>query len=366
MSKPSLEGTEFLDTYIYKVGHKFHTKVHSKPCDSHSYLVPTSCHATHIIENIPKGIVHRLFRISSEQDNYDITKNNFTDYLLARGYNDNLIKEAFGDVENKDRLQLIGYKPSENKTSRGKCYPLVVDFNPALPNMTSIINKYKYLLQLDPELTKIIPTKSVFVTFRRAKNIHDILVNSKLKNPNELIIRPDNKGECKNCESNRCVFHNYYLKNCSEFTSYHTNQKFTIENDTIDCDTKCIIYLASCKLCKISNIGFTTNSIKERVRAHKNHIKKCIHSCELASHFINDNNKHVLNRTGTNKKYDVSLSEYLEFILIEKVDTKNCNTIDEKVNKCKEREQHWQHQLRTLEIYGGMNKREEKVNKRRR
>ena len=102
------------------------------------------------------------------------------------------------------------------------------------------------------------------------------------------------------------------------------------------------------------------------MRAHKNHIKKCIHSCELASHFINDNNKHVLNRTGTNKEYDVSLSEYLEFILIEKVDTKNCNTIDEKVNKCKEREQHWQHQLRTLEIYGGMNKREEIVNKRRR
>ena len=162
MSKPSLEGTEFLDTYIYKVGHKFHTKVHSKPCDSHSYLVPTSCHATHIIENIPKGIVHRLFRISSEQDNYDITKNNFTDYLLARGYNDNLIKEAFGDVENKDRLQLIGYKPIEHKKSRGKCYPLVVDFNPALPNMTSIINKYKYLLQLDPELTKIIP-KTVYL-----------------------------------------------------------------------------------------------------------------------------------------------------------------------------------------------------------
>ena len=367
MSEPSLEGTEFLDTYIYNVGHKLHTKVHSKPCDSHSYLVPTSCHATHVIENIPKGVVNRLFRISSEQHNYEITKNEFTNYLLARGYNENLIKEAFVELENKDRLELIGYKHSEcKKPSRGKCYPLIIDFNPALPNMTKIINKHKYLLGLDPELIKVIPTNSIFVTFRRAKNIQDILVHSKLKSPIEQNTGTMNKGQCKNCESNRCVFHKYYLNNCTEFSSHHTNQKFMIENDIIDCDTRCIIYLASCKVCKVSNVGFTTNSIKERVRAHKNHIKKSIHSCELASHFIGGDSTHIINRTGTNQEYDISLSKYLEFILIEKVNTENCVNIDEKVNKCKEREQHWQHQLRTLEIYGGMNKREEKVRKRTR
>ena len=83
-SSPSLEGTKFLDTFIFNKGYKLNTKVYSKPCDNHSFLVPTSClvmrarmtqiqenirdgflgwrslttscHATHIVENIPKDV----------------------------------------------------------------------------------------------------------------------------------------------------------------------------------------------------------------------------------------------------------------------------------------------------------------------
>ena len=39
MSSPSGSGTEFLDTFIYNKGYKFNTKVYSKPCDTHSFLV---------------------------------------------------------------------------------------------------------------------------------------------------------------------------------------------------------------------------------------------------------------------------------------------------------------------------------------
>ena len=84
MSSPSLEGTEFLDTFIYNKGYKLNTKVYSKPCDTHSFLVPTSCHATHIVENIPKGVAHRLFRICSEQENDEIAKSEFTEFLLRQ------------------------------------------------------------------------------------------------------------------------------------------------------------------------------------------------------------------------------------------------------------------------------------------
>ena len=56
-----------------------------------------------------------------------------------------------------------------------------MDFNPASPNIASIINKYKHVLDMDTKLSKIIPSSSVFVSFRRARNIIDQIVHSKLK-----------------------------------------------------------------------------------------------------------------------------------------------------------------------------------------
>ena len=185
MSSPSLEGTEFLDTFIYNKGYKLNTKVYSKPCDTHSFLVPTSCHATHIVENIPKGVAHRLFRICSEQENYEIAKSEFTEFLKARGYNENLVCDAFGEIEKQDRRCLLNLVPNgveiSSNTPRGRCYPLVTDFNPALPNLARIINKFKHILDIDPKVSRVIPPESVFVSFRRAKNFKDLVVHSKLR-----------------------------------------------------------------------------------------------------------------------------------------------------------------------------------------
>ncbi|KAL5264361.1 hypothetical protein ACHWQZ_G005455 [Mnemiopsis leidyi] len=46
MSTPSLEGTEFLDLFIYSKNNRIETKTYSKPSDAHSYLLPQSCHPT--------------------------------------------------------------------------------------------------------------------------------------------------------------------------------------------------------------------------------------------------------------------------------------------------------------------------------
>ena len=39
--KASLDGTEFLDTFIYTKDGRLHTKPYSKPCDNHAFLVGT-------------------------------------------------------------------------------------------------------------------------------------------------------------------------------------------------------------------------------------------------------------------------------------------------------------------------------------
>ena len=95
MSEPSNVGIEFLETFVYIKGDQLHTKPYSKPCDNHMFLLPTSCHPTHTMENIPYSTAHRIYKICSEKECYEEAKIEYTGYLVARGYNIDLIKEAF-------------------------------------------------------------------------------------------------------------------------------------------------------------------------------------------------------------------------------------------------------------------------------
>ena len=45
------------------------------------------------------------------------------------------------------------YSKKEN-SSQKQCSPIVIENNPALPPMNKIINKHKYILELDEELKK--------------------------------------------------------------------------------------------------------------------------------------------------------------------------------------------------------------------
>ena len=379
MSSPSLEGTEFLDTFIYNKGYKLNTKVYSKPCDTHSFLVPTSCHATHIVENIPKGVAHRLFRICSEQENYEIAKSEFTEFLKARGYNENLVCDAFGEIEKQDRRCLLNLVPNgveiSSNTPRGRCYPLVTDFNPALPNLARIINKFKHILDIDPKVSRVIPPESVFVSFRRAKNFKDLVVHSKLRGSidnnvckfvNNIcsntesvnLCKKPTLGSCKPCGNKKCVLHEKYLSVGSTFTSFHTDQVFNIVGD-IDCNTKGIIYLIDCKACRVSYVGYTQDNAKVRFSNHKSHIKKCIILCEFTKHMLSDDDLHPLDRSSF-KSYDESLSKLVDITLIERVEYDAKASKEEVKRICHERETHWHHELRTLSAFGGLNKREDR------
>ena len=370
MCAPSNTSIEYLDTYIYLVGHTLHTKVHSKPCDSHSYLIPSSCHATHIIENIPKGIAHRLYRIHSEQHNYESSVKEYTGYLEARGYHKDNIAAAFNEIANHDRMELVrgkGELAHESKSSR--CFPLVCDFNPALPNVTKVLNKHKYILELDDNLKGIIPSSSIFASFRKCQTIQDMLVNSKLK-PSQI---SNNNKNCSNilkgcvpCKNKKCIIHELYLKKTDTFKSYMNNREFKITSQ-IDCNTQGVIYMINDTMCKVSYVGHTTDSIKGRFQNHKSHIKKRKRLCELSSHFIDSasvTNDHGLDKS-TFKKYDETLSKVLEIYLIEHVKFTDTDSEEEKVRKCRIREVYWQNQLGTMQIYGGLNKRDERPKRKK-
>ncbi len=363
-------GTEFLDTYVYYKNGILHTKPYSKPCDDHSFLIPSSCHPSHTIRNIPYSTATRIYKIASEKIEYDKAKIDYEEHLKARGYCSKIIDEAFSKAETKERCEYFqvsaGKKTSNEK---GTCpVPLVTDFNPALPNIGRILNKHKHILRMDHDLMKAVDPDDIFASFRGAKTLHDMLVHSRLApseekecSPNETSherVEGESSGGCFPCEK-KCDLCNNFLKETTTVYSFHTNQVFSIRQN-MNCTLENVVYIINDLKCNLSSVGCTANSLKVRFRNHKSHIKKCRRTCEVSSHFADNTSIHNLDKSD-NKSFTNSLSSEIEVILIEQVDVSHVEDDPQiRLRECKKREWFWQNQLKTLRQYGGMNVREEK------
>ena len=65
------EGVEFLDLFVYVADNFIHTKLFSKKSYTHCYLIPTSCHKDHVVQNIPFGVARRVRQNNSEDTNFE-------------------------------------------------------------------------------------------------------------------------------------------------------------------------------------------------------------------------------------------------------------------------------------------------------
>ena len=139
--------------------------------DTHCYLIPTSCHKSHVLKNIPYGVARRVRQNNSENTNFLEQKEVFTQYLLDQGYHSSLIKNAFNkfsDLANRKDPNSL-----KEKNDKNTCLlPMAIDQNPAFPNMGSIIHRYKHLHKPDPALKKL------FVSNRKNRTIGDMLVHN--------------------------------------------------------------------------------------------------------------------------------------------------------------------------------------------
>ena len=363
MTEPPSEGIEFLDTFVYLKSGVLHTKPYSKPCDNHQYLNPTSCHPTHTINNIPYSIAYRIFKICSEPSEYMKSKLEYSMYLGNRGYSKECINIAFDKVEKLDRMSLIYNNKSEKIDStcyKYRNFPLVCDFNPDLPPIGKIVNKYKHLLELDVKTTEVIRPENVFVSYRGNRTIQEILVPSKLKvfdtvnNEVNLLPVQDLVG-CFQCEK-VCKLCRDFLVSPSHITSFHTEKKFNFSHK-LNCKSKFVIYLVNDIVCKRTYTGSTETGMTERWRNHKSHIRKRVSSCEVSTHFKQDLNSHPFNRDSPLNVFDSELKKHITVTIIDQV------TVNPSVEKLKEREAYWQSQLRTFATFGGFNKRDSRVEK---
>jgi len=93
------------------------------------------------------------------------------------------------------------------------------------------------------------------------------------------------KSGCFRCNKSQCVTCDI-ITECQNFISATTGEIFSI-NSKMNCDSKNLIYLYSCKLCRHQYVGETNQTLRERANGHRYEIRRKNKDHPLYSHLLN-------------------------------------------------------------------------------
>ena len=167
--------------------------------------------------------------------------------------------------------------------AKKKLFPFVTTFNPNLPDVGRIIRKHLGILESNPKLKDFFPPNSIIASFRRSKNLKELLAPSRHGSNTEVEEAVEVRG-CFKCKRTRCDLCRNNFVESNSFRSSQTGKSYKIR-PKLSCDSKNVIYLASCKKCNLQYIGSTTTDFRVRFRNHKSAMVTKKKTCEVAVHF---------------------------------------------------------------------------------
>ena len=210
-------------------------------------------------KNIPYSVPLRVRRNCSDWiEGNTLFKKNMMYYkalLLNSGYEAIDIGRSFIKVAKMKRNTTLRPKGALcNK--QAKKLNFVTTFDPSFPDISKAVRKSSNILSDDEECKKVFPEGSFRVVCRRGhKNLQELLAPSRITDIGQQAKakRVQQEGRCIKCgkygrkkDLNNCSV----LKERTHFRSNNTRDKFRIRQ-VIDCRSGNIIYLASCKKCKM-------------------------------------------------------------------------------------------------------------------
>ena len=268
---------EYLDVKVIRQGNKLVTDLYVKPTDTHQYLHASSCHVYHSKRSIPYSQALRLNRICSETEFFDRRCNELEEWLSKRGYRERMVREQILKARKFKRDDLL-------TGSRGEKTPPRLVFNityhPAFRGMKSVLSKIHLLLTPDQEHRNVFPDIPV-VGFRRGKSLKDILVRAKLPKIQ------GNEGS-SGCGKKRCEI----CPHIDETSSFQSQEgrEYKIRAENLNCDSKHVVYLVTCKTCGVQYVGSTCPPFRLRYNnyrsCHRRHILgKKVPQASFHAHF---------------------------------------------------------------------------------
>ena len=206
----------FLDVQVHLSNNHIQTDLHTKPADTHHYLLKTSCHPKHTKQTIPFSLFLRIRCICSTDTFFDNRSEEFIKHLVRRGYSRSSLQRDANCVRAIPRHATL--QPQEQKTTKTYRTPFVISFNPALPNISSIVKKHITILQSSTNCRKAFPCPPV-IAYKRNASLRDLLVHSEL-----LKNKPSNQqlgARIHKCNHPRCLTYSFLLKGQTNYTFHH-------------------------------------------------------------------------------------------------------------------------------------------------
>ena len=108
-------------------------------------------------------------------------------------------------------------QPQEKKSTKTDRTPFVTSFNPALPKISSVVNKYTTLLQSTTNCKKAFPNPPV-IAYRRNASLRDLLVHSTLPHENFSGQQP---AGIKKCNHPRCLTCSFLREGQTNYTFFY-------------------------------------------------------------------------------------------------------------------------------------------------
>ena len=150
----------------------------------------------------------------------------------------------------------------------------VCDWHPKLSSLPAILKQNYHIIENDPELSKIFPTKPI-VAYKRPKSIRNHIMRSDIVKKEKQKHKITRCGKCKLCKT----------LSLSE-KIVNTKAKISIPLQVQGgCRSKNLIYAAQCKKHQVTYVGHTGDHLNDRFSKHRYDTKKRPGNSELAEHF---------------------------------------------------------------------------------
>ena len=247
----------FLDIKVSINANGLRTSVHYKPTNSHSYLLHSSSHPSHVKNSIPYSQFLRLRRLCIDDSDFSSKPQEMCQFFEKREYPASVIQTDHHRAQQTDRQSALQTSQKE-KNDR---IPFTLTFlSHNKPVKAIILNNFK-ILQNDAE-TGAIFSQPPLISFKRDKNAGNFLVKSTFKTIEQPGTFKCARSRCKTCP---------FVQNADKISGPKRSVKIT---DRFTCTSANVIYCITCTLCKKLYIGETGRRLGDRFREHLRDVEK--------------------------------------------------------------------------------------------
>ena len=183
-------------------------------------------------------------RICSLNEDLNRNLSNLKSWFLKRNYPESLVTNQ---IERS-------FNPNTKNSNQKIRVPLVIIFCQGFADIGHKMYKHLHILGQDEDVKKVFDPPQ-FVSYRTARNLKSHLVRAKVYPMDR------NVGSAK-CKGKICL-----VCDNMEEKMYKINHRLT-------CNSKCVVYLLSCKICGIQYVGQTTNKFRLRWNNYRDNARK--------------------------------------------------------------------------------------------